>query len=58
MGQIAEESLAAVKYSLSPAHEQKNKALADSLLDQDNNIAIQARLDDKELSRHLHLTQF
>jgi hypothetical protein len=49
MGQIAEDSLTAVKYSLSPAHEQK-KALADTLLDQGNNIAIPARLDDKELS--------
>jgi hypothetical protein len=50
MGQIAEESPTAVKYSPSPAHEQKKKALADSLLDQGNNIAIQARLGDKELS--------
>jgi hypothetical protein len=51
MGQTAVESPVGVKFLLSPDHERKKEALvANPQLDKGNGIAVQAHLEDKELS--------
>jgi hypothetical protein len=51
MGQTAGESLVGVKYLLSPDHDRKKEALvANPQLDKGNGIAVQAHLEDEELS--------